>query len=197
MKTMDELFKYRKTALVNGLCGEYKGFWQAAGNDKEKLVKLALSQQALPHFITYCNNGDGLSKGYILENFAEYINGKATIQNADGVDGYTYQLYVAENGILSPSADVSAYMWCNDTTLETKATKCPVFYIGCGSHVRLVLGGYNAIKVYLFDESTIDIEEADDTCSATIYKYSDECMVNKGIYCLSERIKEHKKQLRL
>ena len=47
-----ELFKYYKAALVNGLCSDWKGYWQAAGDDKLKLITLAMSQQAIPHVVT-------------------------------------------------------------------------------------------------------------------------------------------------
>lgn len=194
---MDELLKYQKAALVNGLCGEYKGYWQAAGNDKKKLVTLAMAQQSIPHLATYCYNGNGLTKDYILNNFKDYINGKTPILDADGVEGYTYALYIAENRILKPSADVSHLMWCKDITLQIKATKCPFLYISNNSDVKLSLDGFNNVKIYLFDESSLTIDDADETCSATIYKYSDKCTVKYGKFCISKRIKEFNKELRL
>ena len=194
---MDELFKYYKAALVNGLCGEYKGHWQAAAKDKHKLVTLAMAQQSIPHLVTYCYNGQGLSKEYILENFKDYINGNTKIQDADGVDGYTYALYIAENRILRPSDDVLSLMWCKDINLIINTAKCPFIYISNLSDVHITMQGFNSPRIYLFDESQITIDDADETCSATIYKYSDKCKVNYGKFCLSKRIKEHSKQLRL
>lgn len=192
-----EIFKYYKAALVNGLCNEYKGYWQASGDDKLKLITLAMSQQAIPHVATYAYNGQGLTKEYILGNFKDYINGKTKILDADGVDGYTYALYIAENRILVPPVDVCHLMWCNDITLQLNACKCPFLYISNKSDVNIVMNGFNSPKIYLFDESSITIEDADETCSATIYKYSDKCKVNYGKFCLSKRIKEHRKELRL
>lgn len=194
---MDELLKYRKAALVNGLCNEYKGYWQAAGNDKLKLITLAMCQQSIPHVATYAYNGQGLTKEYILDNFKDYINGKTKILDADGVEGYTYALYIAENRILVPPVDVSHLMWCKDITLQINACKCPFLYISNNSDIRLVLNGFNNVKIYLFDESSLTIDDADETCSATIYKYSDKCNVKYGKFCLSKRIKEHRKELRL
>lgn len=198
---MDELFKYKKAALVNGLCGEYKGYWQAAGTNKRKLMTLALSQQALPHLMTYCWNGDGLTKKYILDNFGEYINGHDIIYDADGVQGnYTYQLYVDYNATqdtITEPADVNAFMWCDNPIVEMPTSRCVTFYVGCNTTLHLSMNGYNNARVYLFDTSEVVVEEADKTCSATIYEYSDQCVTQLGNYCLSEKIKVHRKQLRL
>lgn len=192
-----ELFKYYKAALVNGLCSDWKGYWQAAGDDKLKLITLAMSQQAIPHVVTYAYNGIGITKEYIETEFKDYINEKTPILDADGVDGYTYALYIAQNRILRPSVDVSSLMWCKDITLELKTAQCGFIYVSNNSDIRLVMDGFNSPRIYLFDESTITIEDADETCSATIYKYSDKCKVNYGKYCLSKRIKEFNKELRL
>ena len=192
-----ELFKYYKAALVNGLCSDWKGYWQAAGDDKLKLITLAMSQQAIPHVATYAYNGNGVTKDYIETEFKDYINEKTKILDADGVDGYTYALYIAQNRILRPSVDVSSLMWCKDITLELKTAQCGFIYVSNNSDIRLVMDGFNSPRIYLFDESTITIEDADETCSATIYKYSDKCKVNYGKYCLSKRIKEFNKELRL
>lgn len=192
-----ELFKYYKAALVNGLCSDWKGYWQAAGDDKLKLITLAMSQQAIPHVVTYAYNGIGITKEYIETEFKDYINEKTPILDADGVDGYTYALYIAQNRILRPSADVSSLMWNKDITLELKTAQCGFIYVSNNSDIRLVMDGFNSPRIYLFDESTITIEDSDETCSATIYKYSDKCKVNYGKYCLSKRIKEFNKELRL
>ena len=194
---MDELLSYQKAALVNGLCNEWKGYWQAAGHDKLKLITLAMAQQSIPHVATYTYNGLGLTKQYVIDNFKDYINGKTPILDADGVDGYTYALYIAENRILKPSADVLHLMWCNDITVEINTCKCPFLYISNKSDVKLVLNGFNSPKIYIFDESSLTIEDADNTCSATIYKYSDKCNVKYGKFCLSTKIKEFNKKLRL
>lgn len=192
-----ELFKYYKAALVNGLCSDWKGYWQAAGDDKLKLITLAMSQQAIPHVATYAYNGNGVTKDYIETEFKDYINEKTKILDADGVDGYTYALYIAQNRILRPSVDVSSLMWCKDITLELKTAQCGFIYVSNNSDIRLVMDGFNSPRIYLFDESTITIEDADETCSATIYKYSDKCKVNYGKYCLSKRMNEFNKELRL
>lgn len=192
------MFKYKKQSLVNGLCGEYKDYWQAAGADKRKLMALALSQQALPHLMTYSWNGDGLSKEYILKHFGEHINGNDIIIDADGVvGGYTSQLFVDYEERVTNPADVTAFMWCENATLEMPNTRCATIYVGCDTTLHLEMNGFNHATIYLFDTSSVVFDEADKTCSATVYEYSDKCITQLGTYCLSEKIKVHKKQLRL
>lgn len=191
-----DLFNYYKHALSNGLCSEYKGRWRACHDNKEQLVKLVMAQQSLPHFIHYCYNGIGLSKEYIQETFGDYINGNAVINNADGVDGYTYSLYVGFKGVFKAAVDVLSFMWCNNTNVTVKTSKCPVIYVGCGSHIRLLLDGYNCPHIYLFDDSNVTIEDADEDSKVVIYKYSDKAQVELGKYCLAD-VRVFNKELRL
>lgn len=191
-----DLFNYYKHALSNGLCSEYKGRWRACHDNKEQLVKLVMAQQSLPHFIHYCYNGMGLSKEYIQETFGDYINGNAVINDADGVDGYTYSLYVGFKGVFKAAVDVLSLMWCNNTNVTVETSKCPVIYVGCGSHVHLSLDGYNCPHIYLFDDSKVTIDDADEDSKVVIYKYSDKAQVELGKYCLAD-VKVFDKQLKL
>ena len=191
-----DLFNYYKHALSNGLCSEYKGRWRACHDNKEQLVKLVMAQQSLPHFIHYCYNGMGLSKEYIQETFGDYINGNAVINDADGVDGYTYSLYVGFKGDFKAAVDVLSLMWCNNTNVTVETSKCPIIYIGCGSHVHLSLDGYNCTHIYLFDDSKVTIDDADEDSKVVIYKYSDKAQVELGKYCLAD-VKVFDKILRL
>lgn len=191
-----DLFNYYKHALSNGLCSEYKGRWRACHDNKEQLVKLVMAQQSLPHFIHYCYNGMGLSKEYIQETFGDYINGNAVINDADGVDGYTYSLYVGFKGDFKAAVDVLSLMWCNNTNVTVETSKCPVIYVGCGSHVHLSLDGYNCPHIYLFDDSKVTIDDTDEDSKVVIYKYSDKAQVELGKYCLAD-VKVFDKQLKL
>lgn len=191
-----DLFNYYKHALSNGLCSEYKGRWRACHDNKEQLVKLVMAQQSLPHFIHYCYNGMGLSKEYIQETFGDYINGNAVINDADGVNGYTYSLYVGFKGVFKAAVDVLSFMWCNNTNVTVGTSKCPVIYVGCGSHVHLSLDGYNCPHIYLFDDSKVTIDDADEDSKVVIYKYSDKAQVELGKYCLAD-VKVFDKQLKL
>lgn len=197
---MDELTDFRKNALrgvlAAPLCADYRKEWFACGDDDGELMRLALRQQSLPYLITHCNDGYGMSKEYIKERFGKWTNGHV-FDGCDGVAGYTYAIYVDSEGILSPVTDITAFMWCNTMSLEIKATRCPIFYVGCNSHLSISCDGYNTVKIYLFDESSIEVYDADDTCEVIIYRYGNGADVACGEYASKGSVKVFNKELRL
>ena len=195
---MDRLQEYYKNALLANLCGEWKGYWQAASHDKEKLVRLAMAQQSLPHMMTFANEGKGLTKEYILDTFGEYINGKYVGIDVDGVaGGYRTELYVGYNGVLELSDDVLAMMWCVVPSLSLKPAKATKIYVSNSSEVHLVCEGYNNATVMLFDDSTVWLDDIDPESNVTIYRYSPKARVEIGDYCLSGKVRQFDKLLRL
>ena len=197
----DEMLTFKKNALLGKisaepLCMQYKQAWRACGNDKELLIRLALSQQSIPYLSHACYESMGLTKEYILNNFGELINGKRTFENVEGVDGYTYQLYVGYDKDFEITADVTSLMWCNGSQIVIKPTKCPTVYISNKSKVRLVCDGYNTVNVKLFDESELIVEDMDASSEVVVYKYSDKATVELGKFCLKEP-KVFNKELRL
>ena len=186
---------FRKNALLNNLCKEWDNMWRSCKGDKEKLVRLVLMQQSLPYFADYCYRGKGLSKEYILNEFADQING-VTHHDCDEVKGYDYSLYVGYTDEIIGSVDVCSMMWCDIPQYVVKARKCPILYISNKSRVNLVCEGYSYVRVYLFDESELTVEDTDENTDIIVYKYSDKCSVNKGQFCLG-RVNEFEKQLRL
>lgn len=195
---MDALNIYYKNALLDDLCDEYKGRWRSAKDNKLELLKLSLCQQSLPHVVTYAYQGRGITKKYVKENFGEYINGY-TVYDADGCTGYTYGLYVDYDydNELVVDKDVASLMWCDDVQAVVPLTKAPTIYVSNNSHINLVCDGYNSVRVYLFDSSTITLEDVDEDSNVTIYKYSDDAKVNIGQFCLSTKVREFRKQLKL
>ena len=180
------------------LCESYKEEWRACGDDKEKLIKLALRQQSQPYIMLHSFNAQGLSKDYLLKEFRNYINGAYTVHDADKVNGYTYELNVARRGIFKTSNDVISFMYCGNSTVVIPLTKCPSLFVGCSSDVHVSLEGYNSVRIYLYDNSRVVIEDADDECDVIVYRYSTNAKVDTGKYCLaSVRIfdKELKTQL--
>ena len=196
----DELFEFRKNALLGNISGEplcehYKQAWRLCGNDKEMLVKLALMQQSSPFFSHACYRKLGLSKEYILKNFAEFINGRRTFEDIEGASGYTYQLYVGYDDDFDISADVTSIMWCNSSIVIPK-TKCPTLYISNYSDAHVVLDGYNSPRIYLFDESKVTIDDCDKTSEVLVYKYDSRADVVLGKFCLGS-VQIFNKTLRL
>lgn len=193
------LFGFYKAALsgeiTTPLCSEYKKAWRLCGDNKEMLMKLALEQQAIPFVVTHAYQGKGLTKEYIKENFSDYINGRI-MHDCDSVKGFTYQMFVDASESLKIASDVTCMMWCENTDVEVVQTKCPTMYVSNKSSVNITLNGYNSIRVYLFDESSINIAHADAESSVLVYKYSDVANVSVGEDCLAE-VKQYNKTLRL
>lgn len=198
---MDELLEFKKKAIlgkISGqpLCEEYRAALRKCGNNKEMLVRLALMQQCTPYLSHACYEKIGLSEEYILANFDEYINGKRTFENVEGVGGYTYQLYVGYDKDFEITADVTSLMWCNGSQIVIEPTKCPTLYISNRSNVHIVGEGFNTVNIKLFDESKITVEDIDKDSEVIVYKYSDKATVEEGEYCFG-KVKVFNKQLKL
>lgn len=194
---MDALNNYYKNSLLANLCGEYKNKWRAADKDKFELLRLSLCQQSIPHVCTFAYEGKGVTKEYVKENFKEYINGY-TIQDADGVEGYTYGLYVDysfDNDLIADK-NVCSLMWCDKVNVVVRESKCPTLYVSNKSHISVSGDGYNSIRIYLFDESSVVLEDFDENSSVLIYKYSEDANVEIGKYCLG-KVKVFNKELKI
>lgn len=197
----DELLEFKKNSIlgkVSGqpLCQDYISAWRKCGNDKEMLVRLALQQQSTPYVSHACYKHLGLTKEYIIENFGEYINGKRTFSDVEGVNGYTYQLYVGFERDFKAVADVTSMMWCNSPQVEIEATKCPVLYISNSSDVHISCDGFNSPRIYLFDDSCVTIDDSDENTDIIVYKYDSSAIVDVDKFCLG-KVKVFNKELRL
>lgn len=186
---------FRKNAILADLCKEYNDKWAACRGDKERLMRLVLMRQSAPFFADYCYRGRGLTKGYCKREFGEYLNGR-TFDGVDGVDGYTSAMYIDPPTGLQIASDTAQLLWCDNVDVKIPKTKCPTLYVSNRSTVNITIDGYSSISVYLFDESTVNIVDADDTCDVLVYKYSNVANVETGKYCLCN-IKIFNKTLRL
>lgn len=192
---MDEMTFFRKNAILADLCKEYNNRWAACHGDKEKLMRLVLMRQSAPFFADYCYNGRGLTKDYCKREFGDYVNGRV-FDNVDGVDGFTSAMYVDPPTGLEIAVDTAQLLWCDNVDVMIPQTKCPTLYVSNHSSVNITLEGFSSISVYLFDESVVNIEDADDTCDILVYKYNSRAQVETGKYFLG-RIKIFNKTLRL
>jgi len=195
-----ELLDFQKNALLGNisgqpLCSDYKAAWRSCGNDKEMLVRLALSQQSLPFLSHACYTKMGVTKDYIVNNFGEFINGNRVFSDVEGVKGYTYELYVGHRKPFDIKSDVIAMMWC-DCDITMPKTKCGRIYVSNGSTIHLSLDGYNSPSVYLFDDSKVIIDDADEDSTVTVFKYSDKASVEIGKYCFA-KVNQFTKKLKL
>ena len=194
---MNDIEKYYKESLLANLCKEYKGEWQSAHGDKEKLVRLCRRQQSIPHVATFAYNGKGLTKEFVKSEYAEYING-FTISNADGVDGYTYGLYADWNyeNELVIDKDVVHIMWTDGASVVVPKCKCPSIYVSNCSRINISGDGFNSIVMRVFDESVVTIDDFDENSDIIVYKYSEKAVVEIGKFCLG-RVKVFNKELKL
>ena len=192
----DEMLIYRKNSILANLCKEWDFKWSNCHGEKDKLMRLVLSQQAAPHFATFCYNGAGLSKEYCLREFGSYLNGR-TFANCDEVEGFTYAMYISPPEAKEIGVDVAQILWSNPMEVIIPQTKCNRLYISNKSSVHITLEGYNTIQIYLFDESEVIIDDADDTCEVVVYRYSDKSKVERGTFCISPKVKIFNKTLKL
>jgi hypothetical protein len=198
----DEMINFKRNALLGNisgqpLCADYKAALRKCGDNKEMLVRLALMQQSTPYFSHACYEHLGLTKEYIKREFGDYINGYI-VNDADGVQGYTYGLYVDwdyENDI-DVKTDVTSIMWTVGANIVVPQTKAPTIYISNRSNVHLVGDGYNSINIKLFDKSKVTIEDLDENSEVIVYKYSNDAQVELGKFCFGS-VKVFDKKLRL
>lgn len=191
----NEILNFRKNALLANLCKEWDIMWMSCKDDKEKLIRLALMQQSIPYVMTFCNDGRGVSKEYVLNEFRNEINDKQHL-NCDDIDGdYLYSLHITNDNV-NLTSDISAFMWCDDILVNVKATKCPVLYVGCGSTIHLSCEGYNSCRIYMFDTSKVYVDYLDEQSDLLVYKYSPTCEVIHDNFCFG-KVTTHLKKLRI
>ena len=193
---MDEMIFFRKNAILSNLCKEYNDKWASCHGDKDKLMRLVLMRQSAPFFAYYCYNGLGLTKDYCKREFGDYINGRE-FNDVDGIDGFTSAMYIDPSTGFEISSDTAQLLWCNNIDVIIPQTKCSTLYVSNNSEVHFVLNGYNSIHIYLFDDSKVIIDDADETCGIIVYRYSDKAEVEVDKYCLTKNIRIFDKTLKL
>lgn len=192
---MDEMLYFRKNALLANLCKEWSNMWAACHDDKEKLMRLVLMQQSAPYFADFCYRGKGLTKDYCKREFSDYINGRI-FNDCDNVKGFSYAMYIDARTGFKIVPDVAQLLWCDNVDVTILKTKCPILYVSNSSTIHITCDGYNCLHIYLFDNSKVTIDDADEDSKVVIYKYSDKAEVEIGKYCLSD-VKVFDKELRL
>lgn len=196
----NEMMNFYKSALLGlasdkPLCNEYKNEWRACGDDKEKLLTFSLRQQCIPYVMLYSYKGYGLSREYLKSEYGKLINGLYTAKNSDMVQGYTYGLCVDLKRQYTQNTDICSYMYCNNSFVLVPLTKCPSLFVGCKSDIHVSMDGYNSIRIYLYDESKVTIDDCDKDSDVTVYRYSNDANVEIGRYCLG-KVKVFDKELK-
>lgn len=188
-----EYFDFIKHAYENGLCEEYKNEIRNCHEDRAQLMRLALRQQSIPYIATKMREGV-ITKEYIQKAFSGYLNG-VKIKNCDGVSGYTYSWYVDydyDNDLLLET-DVAHISYTVGASVVVPKTKCPIIYVSNRSNLHLVCEGYNSVKIYLFDNSKVTIEDADTDSQIVAYKYSNKAVIEESKFCFGNVMQFQKK----
>lgn len=191
---MDEMLYFRKNALLANLCKEWSNKWAACHDDKEKLMRLVLMQQSAPYFADFCYRGKGLTKDYCKREFSDYIG--RIFNDCDNVKGFSYAMYIDAPTGFKIVSDVAQFLWCDNVDVTIPKIKCPILYVSNSSTIQITCDGYNCPHIYLFDDSKVTIDDADEDSKVVIYKYSDKAQVELGKYCLAD-VKVFDKQLKL
>ena len=191
-----EYLDFIKHAYSSGLCDEYKNEIKNCHEDKAQLVRLALRQQSIPYIATKMRDGV-ITKEYVQKAFSGYLNG-VKIKDCDGVSGYTYSWYVDYdyNNDLLIETDVAHISYTVGASVVIPITKCPIIYVSNRSNIHLVCDGYNSVKIYLFDNSKVTIEDADHESQIVVYKYSENATIKESRFCFGD-VKQFKKQLKI
>lgn len=190
-----EMFFFYRNSLARNLCREYSIEFQKDLNDNEKLFCLCLRQQSIPYFATACYQKWGLDYAFLKDKFKDYLNGKYTANNCDGVSGYTYQLWCDNKDEIDINCDIVHVMDCT-CNVNVHKTKCPTIYVSNTSSIKVNARGYNTVRIYIFDDSNVSIDNLDEYSTILVYKYSKDCNVTIGDNCKGE-IKQFDKELRL
>lgn len=191
-----EYLNFMKDAYNSGLCNEYRDEIRRCHEDKLSLVRLAMRQQSIPYIASKMREGV-ITKDYVKKAFSGFLNG-FILKDCDGVKNYTYAWYVDydyDNGI-TLDVDVAHVSFTSDVDVVVPKSKCTVLYVSNSSHCNIVLEGYNSPKVYIFDDSSVNIETADEYSTVVVYKYSEESVVSEGKFCLGN-VRVFSKNLRL
>ena len=191
-----DFFYFLKNAYSSGLCKEYRDEIRICHGVDLQLVRLAMRQQSYPWVATKIREG-AITTDYILRRFGKYLNGYV-LKDCDGVAGFSYSWFVCvknENSIFAKT-NVAHFTNVRDTNVVIPTSLCPVLYVSNKSDVSITGEGFNAIRVYLFDESVVNLDDFDENSSVLVYKYSKDARVEIGKYCLG-KVKIFDKELKI
>lgn len=157
----NDLVGMKRAALRLGLCDAYRGRWDAA-DDRRALVDLCCGADGMEFMAGAAAGGWGLSAGYILRTFGEYVNGGYVHRGAGGYtgevlagelpDGYTLRctltLAVGVRGVLRVGEHTARRLYvCGGSDIVVEcAGECYCRVYGANA-VRVVGGGYHGYDV--------------------------------------------------
>lgn len=184
---MKDIDYFKQNAIDKNLCVEYALKW-AKIKDKESLFALACVPQSCGYIARSIYEGWGVSIDYIINEFGDYINGKYVVNNLDGVKDATGAMYIKYNGkIDTPLCDITQFIGCEGTYIHIADGSAVTLHISNSSDIKLSLGNCN-VRIYLYDESTVDLGDISKDTKVSIAHYGNGkvlweerggCVINK------------------
>lgn len=145
----NELLDFKRVAVSLGLCGEYKKKWDGSVSPRE-LMDIALDANGVEFMADSFSFGWGMSKEYVIDRFADYING-GYVRNKDG---YTSEMYVGYKGDIHIRSTITLIAWC-DTNIIVPPHFVGRVYVCGNSNVSVT--GDGRIDVYSYGDNDIII----------------------------------------
>ncbi len=147
---MGNILQFKRNGILLGLCGKYKGLWDACSS-KSELVRLALDVNGIEFMSDSIAFGWGLSRDYLMKEFGEFMNGAYRCQER----GYTSEMYVGARGVVSVSSTLVLAAYCDGLELLVpEHMACKVYVCGC-SRVRVESRGRLELHVYGTDNDVV------------------------------------------
>ena len=153
---MSNILRFKRNAILLGLCGKYKNLWDACSS-KSELVRLALDGNGIEFMSDSIAFGWGLSRDYLMKEFGEFMNGAYRCQER----GYTSEMYVGAHGVASVSSTLVLVAYCDGLELLVPAHMACKVYVCGGSGVRIESRGRLELYVYGTDND-VAVDVADD-----------------------------------
>ena len=144
---MNDLLKFKRNAVMLGLCGEYKSRWDSA-KSKQDLMDIALDANGVEMLCDAAAFGWGMDIQYMKNAFSEYINGNWKRKK----DGYTSCLYVLHDGVIEQECTITAIISCNGEFHVPKGKACKL-YVSGDSNINVT--GEGDCYVYLYGDCKV------------------------------------------
>ena len=138
-----DLLTLKRNSLMMGLCEKYKHKWDLC-TTKRQLIDLALDSNGVEFMADSIAFGWGLGKDYIVNEFAEFINGSYVRDK----DGYTSEFYVGARGVIELRSTMLLVAYCDGLEIKIPKGSAGRIYVCGGSKIRIENYGYVDILEY-------------------------------------------------
>ena len=148
---MNELHKFKETAISHGVCDEYLGKWNKATSKKE-LIDIALSSEGCEFMCSSINEGWGIDKAFFKRTFYPYLNGRYKYDKK-----YTSSIYVDYKGSILADTTLMQVIDC-DMCISVPSTMITKVFI-CGDSNVVFKGNGRLIVIVYGDKPKIDYKD--------------------------------------